>query len=241
MDKQDNQADLLAKARTAMEIQDAPAKDALLTEIIQALEVVHGDNQKEIAARLQELARKIETSGEVDKAMDFKQTTTAIMMRLSMERRRGKQALLEQPARRMAAPTSTFSALAAMPIKSSGSLFQAMVYLLIPTSNIVRSRQLYVDILNGRESWTHTDGHYPSHKLVAIALDSGPRMVLVQGYELSKQTPVFATAEFGAAAIHLEDNGFKRTTSLHTPKGPIQLFVRESGEHEQIGLIRSNA
>ena len=46
-----------------MEIQDAPAKDALLTEIIKALEVVHGDNQKEIAARLQELARKIETSG----------------------------------------------------------------------------------------------------------------------------------------------------------------------------------
>jgi hypothetical protein len=233
--------ELLEKAKQAISEEEPSIAEVLLTQIILSLEKILGENQKEIAASLQEMAKQIERSGQVDKAMEFKQSTTAIMLRLSMERRRGKQALSPVGPAPQTKPTSTFAALKAMPIMAMGSLFAGVVYVIIPTGNISRTKNLYLDVFKAQESWNHTDNHYPSKKLLALAFDNGPRLVFSQGYDLrNKTTPVFATHEFGAAAIHLEDAGFKRINTIPTPKGPIQLFLKESNEgEEQLGLVRS--
>ncbi len=80
---------LLQIALSALSNASQEEAEQKLTSIIGMLEKQYGENQKEVAAELQRLAREIETSGKIDQAIEFKQRTTEIMLRVSMERRRG--------------------------------------------------------------------------------------------------------------------------------------------------------
>jgi len=81
-------ASLLEIALSALTTASQEEAEQKLVSIIASLEKQYGENQKEVAAELQRLAREIENSGKLEQAIEFKQRTTEIMLRVSMERRR---------------------------------------------------------------------------------------------------------------------------------------------------------
>lgn len=81
-------SNLLQIALSALATASQEDAEQKLTSIVALLESQYGENQKEVAAELQRLAREIESSGKFDQAIEFKQRTTEIMLRVSMERRR---------------------------------------------------------------------------------------------------------------------------------------------------------
>ncbi|MBP6744700.1 hypothetical protein KA344_05670 [bacterium] len=86
---------LLQLALSALTNHSADEAEEKLASIITSLEQHYGENQKEVANELQRLAKEIENNGQIEQAIEFKQRTTELMLRISMERRRG---LRERPA-----------------------------------------------------------------------------------------------------------------------------------------------
>jgi hypothetical protein len=80
---------LLQIALSALTNHSADEAEEKLASIITSLEQHYGENQKEVANELQRLAKEIENSGQLEQAIEFKQRTTELMLRISMERRRG--------------------------------------------------------------------------------------------------------------------------------------------------------
>jgi uncharacterized membrane-anchored protein len=80
---------LLQLALSALTNHSADEAEEKLASIITSLEQHYGENQKEVANELQRLAKEIENSGQIEQAIEFKQRTTELMLRISMERRRG--------------------------------------------------------------------------------------------------------------------------------------------------------
>lgn len=80
---------LLQIALSALTNHSADEAEEKLASIITSIEQHYGENQKEVANELQRLAKEIENSGQIEKAIEFKQRTTELMLRISMERRRG--------------------------------------------------------------------------------------------------------------------------------------------------------
>ncbi|CAN5374463.1 hypothetical protein BH11CYA1_BH11CYA1_42650 [soil metagenome] len=80
---------LLQIALSALANHSADEAEEKLASIITSLEQQYGENQKEVANELQRLAKEIENSGQLEQAIEFKQRTTELMLRISMERRRG--------------------------------------------------------------------------------------------------------------------------------------------------------
>jgi len=80
---------LLQIALSALTNHSADEAEEKLASIITSNEQHYGENQKEVANELQRLAKEIENSGQIEKAIEFKQRTTELMLRISMERRRG--------------------------------------------------------------------------------------------------------------------------------------------------------
>jgi hypothetical protein len=74
---------------SALTNHSADEAEEKLASIITSIEQHYGENQKEVANELQRLAKEIENSGQIEKAIEFKQRTTELMLRISMERRRG--------------------------------------------------------------------------------------------------------------------------------------------------------
>ncbi len=106
---------LLQIALSALSNASQEEAEQKLTSIITMLEKQYGENQKEVAAELQRLAREIETSGKIDQAIEFKQRTTEIMLRVSMERRRGMREAASLAAHTPALSHSPVSAHAPVP------------------------------------------------------------------------------------------------------------------------------
>jgi len=80
---------LIQIALSALTNHSADEAEEKLASIITSIEQHYGENQKEVANELQRLAKEIENSGQIEKAIEFKQRTTELMLRISMERRRG--------------------------------------------------------------------------------------------------------------------------------------------------------
>lgn len=78
-------------AQEALDELDATKADELFVNLLVALEDTFNKNQKEIAAELQQIAKKIESGGKVDDSLRFKQRTCEIMLRRSMAERRKNQ------------------------------------------------------------------------------------------------------------------------------------------------------
>jgi len=81
-------SELLAKAQEAITAPDSGVSHEIYRDIVQTLTRLCNKNQKEIAAELQVLAKKLEDDGKVTEAFEFKQRTCAVMLELSMEERR---------------------------------------------------------------------------------------------------------------------------------------------------------
>ena len=97
--------EMLSLARTALS-ERAGDSEELYTEILLKLKQLLANDQKEMAAALQTLARQIESEGRTDDAFAFKQRTCAVMLQMSMAERHAGRKLPPSPA---AAPAETLA------------------------------------------------------------------------------------------------------------------------------------
>ncbi len=75
-------------AEQALAELDSQKADKLFLELVLAIEEGVNKNQKDVATELQRIARAIESEGNVDESVRFKQRTCEVMLRRSMAERR---------------------------------------------------------------------------------------------------------------------------------------------------------
>jgi hypothetical protein len=80
---------LSAKALASVKSTDATDSERLVTEIIEELKSRHSDNQREIAAELQAISKRVEAK-DAQAAFSFKQKSCEVMLKMSMASRRLK-------------------------------------------------------------------------------------------------------------------------------------------------------
>lgn len=238
----------------ALEALDAPMTEkaeANYQKIVRALEARHGDNQKEVAEELQKLSRQIDAMGRAEAAMEFKQRTTEMMLKLSMERRRARGQA--QPATISAPPAPSPSAYIDRPmappptprrhgdatstrLKPSSyvsSTFLKVVYLVQTSLSFESDLNLYTKIMGGRVDWALDSG---GKKYRAIHMRDEPVMLLVESDTLPKLLPIFAVADLDKARQELIDQGLIEREELVTPRGQAKIFKATGGI--SLGIVK---
>ena len=200
---------LFELAISALDNSSQEQADKDLAKIVTTFEERFGDNQKEVASSLQSIAKQIEASGRSEKAMEFKQRTTAIMLIHSMERRRGKG--------------STLTGIPALaPVKPA--LYDGIVYLMYFTVHFDRDLNFYQNILEAKITWEKVESH---GRIVALKLARDPQIILVEDkrdIDLPTPLPVLGVADTFAAGTQLLGLGLERLGEVVTPAGTAQLF-----------------
>lgn len=244
---------LLQIALSALANHSADEAEEKLASIITSLEQHYGENQKEVANELQRLAKEIENSGQFEQAIEFKQRTTELMLRISMERRRG----LRETRAPLADPVQTVPSVQAAPVaptpqantnnarttranlgalspasadsilgKSSASLFESIHYVVQSCGNFETELHFYSDVLKGRMTWKSDDLH---RRAAAIRLTSGPELILVESQIPAPSLNVYMVTTVGAAREILESYGFLKRGELKTPLGHALIFSGPDG------------
>lgn len=212
----------LQMALTAVRQPSANETETKLTQLIAALEEHYGDNQKEVAGELQRLAKEIEAAGQTEQAIEFKQRTTEIMLRLSMERRRG---LKQGP--RLPSNTGSFAAMVApQAVMQPTSLFDSVRYIAQASIRFEAELRFYSEIMRGSVTWFSDDPHKRS---VCVKLAREPEILLLESQLPATAVNIFAVTTFGAVSERLEANGFHRRGELKTPLGQALLFSNADG------------
>ncbi|MFA6210377.1 MAG: hypothetical protein WCT03_02000 [Candidatus Obscuribacterales bacterium] len=247
---------LLQIALSALANHSADEAEEKLASIITSLEQHYGENQKEVANELQRLAKEIENSGQFEQAIEFKQRTTELMLRISMERRRGlreTRAPLADQVQTVQAAAHTAPAHIATPQannsnnsrttranlgalspasadsilgKSSGSLFESIHYVVQSCGNFETELHFYSDVLKGRMTWKSDDLH---RRAAAIRLASGPELILVESQIPAPSLNVYMVTTIGGAREILESYGFLKRGELKTPLGHALIFSGPDG------------
>ncbi len=191
----DTEDSLLDLALAALKdpISEQAGKD--LAKIVSSFEERFGENQKEVAASLQSMAKQIEGRGQGEMAMEFKQRTTAIMLIHSMERRRGKG--------------STLTGLPALtPVKPA--LYEGIIYLMYFTLQFDSDLEFYQKVIEAKITWEKEESH---GRIVALRLVREPLILLVENKSsnsLPSPLPVMAVTDTFAAGTQLLGRGHER-------------------------------
>ena len=214
-------ASRLQMALTAVRQPSADETENKLSQLIAALEEHYGDNQKEVAGELQRLAKEIEAAGQTEQAIEFKQRTTEIMLRLSMERRRG---LKQGP--RLPSSTGSFAAMAPQQVMPAASLFESVRYIAQSSLRFEAELRFFSEIMRGSVTWFSDDPHKRS---VCIKLAREPEILLLESQMPTTAINIYAVTTFSAVSERLEANGFHRRGELRTPLGQALLFGNQDG------------
>lgn len=219
---ENNNNSRLQMALTAVRQATADETESKLTQLISALEETYGDNQKEVAGELQRLAKEIEAAGQTEQAIEFKQRTTEIMLRLSMERRRG----LKQ-GQRLPSNTGTFAALAGPQavIQPSG-IFESVRYIAQASVRFEADLRFFSEIMRSTVTWYSDDPH---KRAVCIKFSKEPEILLLESQLPTAAVNIFAVTTYGTVTERLEANGFHRRGDLKTPQGQALLFSNAEG------------
>jgi hypothetical protein len=200
---------LLEMALAALENPTSDQAGSVLKKIVLAFEARFGENQKEVASSLQNIAKQIEARGKIEMAMEFKQRTTAIMLIHSMERRRGKG--------------STLTGLPALaPVKPA--LYEGIIYLMYFTTRFDSDLDFYQNALEAKITWQKEETH---GRIAALRLMREPLIVLVENKvdaNLPSPLPVMAVTDTFAAGTQLLGRGHERLGEIATPAGMAQIF-----------------
>jgi hypothetical protein len=87
------QDELLQRARQALALEDGSAEaDEIYLGLVRSLSEQYGNNQKEIASALKDMASRIESGQGAPLAFQFKQRTCEMLLRQSIEQRQASRA-----------------------------------------------------------------------------------------------------------------------------------------------------
>lgn len=250
---------LLQIALSALANHSADEAEEKLASIITSLEQHYGENQKEVANELQRLAKEIENSGQLEQAIEFKQRTTELMLRISMERRRGlreTRAPLADPlqsVQAVQAAAHTAPSHVATPQANNGNSSRTT------RANLGALSPASADSILGKSSGSlfesihyvvqscgnfETELHFYSDVLkgrmtwksddlhrraAAIRLASGPELILVESQIPAPSLNVYMVTTIGGAREILESYGFLKRGELKTPLGHALIFSGPDG------------
>lgn len=246
-----NSEEVLNLALSALENPSTESAEENFRTIILTFEGRHGGSQKEVAEELQRVSKQLEALGSGEKAMEFKQRTTEIMLRLGMERRRamreaqsgpdGKPENKFEPQRSsipmMPNPGATLTRLPAHKPKPKAvegprltakrsELFQSIVFMLHTSSHFGGDRKLYTETMEGREVWSHLSS---GKRSLAIDLGHDPVILLVESDTLPRLLPIFSVRNLKEAQERLEKQGMSLRDAVSTPAGTALVFKGSEG------------
>ncbi len=180
---------LRAAAEAAIQEKDGHEAQRLYDQLVEQIKRAVGDNQKEIAAELQRLAKEIEAEGRAEEAFDFKQRTCAVLLKLSMSARGVRDPL----------PLAVSPSTAPLP-------GMKLEYLILGTINFETEKHFFSEVVNARQIWSA--GH-PQQKAIAFELGAGPPLVLYE-QRMPGWQPVFSAADPDKITRELEKLGWSK-------------------------------
>lgn len=206
--------DLISAARAALGETDGETAERLYDELIARIEAKHTGNQREVAATLGSLAKALEAEDSHEKAMQFKQRTTEIMLKRSMAARMAQRELPKmqnQPA---------LQSLVQPP-------FGKLEYLYVGCADFDRDLKYYTEVLGAQLVWAFDKFNA---KVAALRLAAGTPILLATHRKAPSCQPIFSVASLDATIKALKARGWKsQGDAVETPNGMAYLFVDPSG------------
>ncbi|HNB15910.1 MAG TPA: hypothetical protein PLC15_11025 [Candidatus Obscuribacter sp.] len=241
--------------RLALEALEHPASEIAEKNfkiIVMALEARHGENQKEVAGELQKLSKEIEAMGSLDSAMEFKQRSTEMMLKLGMERRRARQSGSGMPAPAVVAQTQNTVTETASPIapprpqapaprrpgdstatrlvrhthSSNTGLFQRLIFMVHTSTSYDSDLNLYTRTMGGKVDWALDSG---GKRYRAVMFAQEPTILLVESDTLPRLLPIFAVTDLDKARQELSERGLVEKETLISPLGTCHIFKANVG------------
>lgn len=201
-------------AKRALNESEFEKAEAIYLELISAIETLYGKSQKDVANELQRIAKTIETGGDVDASMEFKQRTCAVLLKISMaERHRNRVAPQAVP--QMEVSTEPHS------------LWLKSEILLLATSDFDVQLTFYRD--SARMSVLQSFGE-KNKRLALIDVGLMYKILLLESRQLSGFLPLFVTERFEDCERQMRSLGFVSVpASLDLPGGTVVIFRDRGG------------
>ncbi|MBK9204219.1 MAG: hypothetical protein IPP97_25935 [Candidatus Obscuribacter sp.] len=255
--------------KLALEALDAPLTDIAeknFKTIVMAIEARHGLNQKEVAGELQRISKEIEALGRMEAAMEFKQRSTEMMLKLGMERRRRDRPEATSTNLPVTAPSLTLtkrpapiSPMNATSPTSAQSAFVPTRQNASATANNLQSMRAPGEVPNFDRLvyFVHTTSSFEADlnfyakvagakvewahdsggkKCRALKMNKEPVILLIESDTLPRVLPVYAVNDLERATVQLIEHGYSEKEKLMTPRGMATIFRPATGM--TIGIIR---
>lgn len=207
-----NSDEVLAKAAEALNAKDASQVEQIYTDIVTYVQKAFNNNQRDVAAELQRLAKSIEATTRVEDALAFKQRTCEIMLKISMAERHKGRLLENTPATTPPPP--------ALPFKN-------LEYLYVGTSDFERDVAYYRENLKAQLIWSFEKF---GAKVAAFRVAFGPLLLLADHKKAPSVEPIFSVDNLEKTAQALKAQGLKEIDGpVETPNGPAYTFRDPSG------------
>jgi len=202
------QRGLRSIADAALIEKDGEAAARLYDQLIDQVKQLVGDNQKDIAAELQRLAKEIEADGRPDDAFEFKQRTCAVLLKLSMAARGRPSSEAAVRASAQTKPTMKIEAIA------------------LGSEHFDQDLKHYLELLSARPIQTSGKEGF---RTASLAAGAGPLIMLCEGAKPG-WTPIFSVEDSAGTVAHLERLGWRRMEErLLTSSGEAMLYSDAAG------------
>jgi predicted enzyme related to lactoylglutathione lyase len=206
--------ELISAARAALGQPNGEQAEQLYDDLIAAIEAHHKGDQREVAATLGQLAKTLNEESP-DKAMQFKQRTTEIMLKRSMAAR-----MAERQLPRMQNQPTMQSPPPPLP-------FKQLEYLYMGCSDFDRDLKYYTEVLGAHLLWAFDKF---DAKVAALRVASGTPILLATHRPAPSCQPIFSVASLEAAAENLKKRGWtSEGEAVETPNGRAYIFQDPSG------------
>jgi predicted enzyme related to lactoylglutathione lyase len=215
--------ELISAARAALGETDGETAERLYDELIASIEAKHAGNQREVAATLGSVAKALDAEDSPEKAMQFKQRTTEIMLKRSMSARMAQREL----PRMQNQPT----------MQSSVQLpFGKLEYLYIGCADFDRDLTYYTEVLGAQLLWAFDS---LDARVAALRLAAGAPLLLSTHRQAPSCQPIFSVASLDTAVKTLMARGWtSQGDAVETPNGTAYLFVDPSGN--QFAILQND-
>lgn len=110
----------------------------------------------------------------------------------------------------------------------AGSLFKSLDFVYMPSKNVDKDLNYYVEVLGAEEVFNIKD---EGAQVAMIRLGSGPRLLLADHNGPEQAIMIYRVESLKKAKSELSKRGWKKDAELEIPHGPVCTFTASNGEH----------
>lgn len=202
--------EFLEQARHALQETDSEKAETFYMELITSIEALYGKSQKDVANELQRIAKFIETEGDLNVSMEFKQRTCEVLLKRGMEERQRNRAAL---------PPMKAKAEVAEPVKLPW-LRSEILLLAVPDFD---SQSTFFKEAAGLPLLHFSEER--GRKMALFDFGAAYRVLLFESRQLSGFMPLLLTEDFEESQKRMRVLGFVAApASLELPRGTVSIF-----------------